>query len=116
VAAALARGAPVVALESTVIAHGMPAPLRLEVARELEAAVRAGGAVPATVAVLGGRLRVGLDGAGLERLAGGEAIKVGAGELAVAIARGLDAATTVSATVVAAARAGISVFATGGIG
>jgi pseudouridine-5'-phosphate glycosidase len=113
---AVACGAPVVALESTVIAHGLPAPENLAVARAMEAEVRAAGAVPATIAVLDGRLRVGLDPAALERLAGGSAVKAAAGDLAAVMARGLDAATTVSATVVAAARAGIAVFATGGIG
>jgi pseudouridylate synthase len=116
VAEALAAGRPVVALESTLIAHGLPYPDNLEVASALEAAVREAGAVPATIAVLGGRARIGIDADGLERLAGGRAVKAGAADLPVAIAAGADAATTVSATCVLAARAGIRVFATGGIG
>jgi pseudouridylate synthase len=113
---AVSIGAPVVALESTVIAHGLPAPENLDVAHAMEEEVRAAGAVPATIAVIEGRLRVGLDPAALERLAGGKAVKASAGDLAAVMALGLDAATTVSATVVAAARAGIALFATGGIG
>ena len=113
---AVSVGAPVVALESTVIAHGLPAPENLEVAHAMEAEVRAAGAVPATIAVIEGRLRVGLDPAALEQLAGGKAVKASAGDLAAVMTHGLDAACTVSATVVAAARAGISLFATGGIG
>jgi len=113
---ALAAGRPVVALESTIIAHGLPWPENLEVGRAIEAAVREAGAVPATVAVVGGRLTVGLDGATIERVARGGFVKAGQAYLAPAIARGADAATTVSATAFAAARAGITVFATGGIG
>jgi pseudouridine-5'-phosphate glycosidase len=113
---AVSCGAAVVALESTVIAHGLPAPENLAVALKMEAEVRAAGAVPATIAVIDGRLRVGLDRASLERLASGHAVKASAGDLAAVMAQGLDAATTVSATVVAAARANIAVFATGGIG
>jgi pseudouridine-5'-phosphate glycosidase len=117
VAAALAEGSAVVALESTVIAHGLPAPQNLETACRLEALVRAGGALPATVAVVEGRLKVGLCAADLERLAlSGEALKVGCGDLAAALAGRRLGATTVSATLVAAARAGIRLFATGGIG
>lgn len=118
VADALAGGGAVVALESTIVAHGLPYPENLAVAKELEAAVRANGAVPATIAVIGGRVRVGLDDAALAALARGGArfAKSGAGELAVHLARGGDAATTVSATAVLATRAGIRVFATGGIG
>jgi pseudouridine-5'-phosphate glycosidase len=118
VADALAGGRAVVALESTIVAHGLPYPENLAVARELEAAVRAGGAVPATIAVVGGRVRIGLDEAALAVLAEGGArfAKTGASELGVHVARGGDAATTVSATAVLAARAGIRVFATGGIG
>ena len=118
VAAALAAGRAVVALESTLVAHGLPWPDNLEVGRALEAEVRAGGAVPATIAVVGGRARVGLDGGTLERLAsgGGRFAKAGAADLAVHLARGGDAATTVSATAFLAARAGIRVLATGGIG
>ena len=114
---AAARG-PIVALESTLVAHGLPWPDNLAVARELEAAVRDGGAVPATIAVLDGRARVGLDAPELERVARGgkELAKAGATDLAVHLARGGSAATTVSATAAIAARAGIRVFATGGIG
>ena len=119
VAAALAEGRPVVALESTLISHGLPYPQNLDVARASEAAVREGGAVPATVAIHGGRLLVGLDEAGLEALAtapGGSVRKASRPSLAVALADGGWAATTVSATMIAAHAAGIRVFATGGIG
>src|SRR5829696_9105022 len=117
VAEALAAGRPVVALESTIIAHGLPRPDNLRVAREVEAVVRTGGAVPATVAVLGGELQVGLDDAGLERLAGADDVaKCGIRDLPVVAARGEDGATTVAATSYAAWRAGVPVFATGGIG
>ena len=118
VAEALARGGAVVALESTIIAHGLPWPDNFEVARELEANVRANGATPATIAIVAGRVRVGLDEAALTDLArrGGAFAKAGAHDLAVHLARGGDAATTVSATAMLAARAGIRVFATGGIG
>jgi pseudouridine-5'-phosphate glycosidase len=118
VADALADGGAVVALESTIIAHGLPWPDNLEVARDLERAVRDGGAVPATIAVIGGAPRVGLDATALEDLArrGADFAKAGAQDLAVHAARARDAATTVSATAVLAARAGIRVFSTGGIG
>ena len=118
VADTLAGGGAVVALESTIVAHGLPYPDNLAVAHELEAAVRTGGAVPATIAVVAGRVKVGLDDGALAALAEGGArfAKTGAGELAVHLARGADAATTVSATAVIAARAGVRVFATGGIG
>jgi pseudouridine-5'-phosphate glycosidase len=114
----VAAARAVVALESTLVAHGLPWPDNLAVARELEATVRAGGAVPATIAVLDGRVRIGLPGDALERVArGGRALaKAGATDLAVHVARGGSAATTVSATAVLAARAGIRAFATGGIG
>ena len=110
--------APIVALESTIIAHGLPWPDNLAVARELEAAVRAGGAIPATIAVLDGRAHVGLDDAALERVArdGKDLAKAGATDLAIHLARRGSAATTVSATAVIAAHAGIRIFATGGIG
>jgi pseudouridylate synthase len=110
--------APIVALESTLVAHGLPWPDNLAIARELEAIVRGGGAVPATIAVLDGRAHVGLDDAALERIARGgkELAKAGATDLAVHVARRTSAATTVSATAAIAARAGIRVFATGGIG
>ena len=115
---ALDGGRAVVALESTIIAHGLPYPDNLDIARALERAVREAGAVPATIALIAGVPRIGLDEAALERLArGGENIaKTGAGDLAAYIAAGRDAATTVSATAFLAARAGIRVFATGGIG
>jgi pseudouridine-5'-phosphate glycosidase len=114
---ALEGGAPVVALESTLIAHGLPWPRNLETARAAEAAVRESGAVPATIAVLAGRPAVGLDGRELERLArGGGARKASSRDLGAAVAQKADAATTVSATMRLAAGAGIRVFATGGIG
>ena len=114
---ALAANRPVVALESTVIAHGLPRIVAAETARAVEAEVRAGGAVPATVAVIGGRIRIGLDEEGLARLTQGPAIpKLSRRDLPVALATRGDGATTVSATMIAAALAGIRVFATGGIG
>lgn len=113
---ALATGRPVVALESTLVAHGLPWPENLEVGRAVEAAVRAEGAVPATVAVLSGRLTVGVGEPDLERIARGGFVKVAQADLGPAVAGGLDGATTVSATAFAAARAGITLFATGGIG
>jgi len=117
VEAALASEAPVVALESTLIAHGLPRGRNLQVARELEAAVRAAGAVPATIAVVDGVARIGLDEAALERLAlGGGFGKAGVRDLAPVLARGACAATTVASTSHLAARAGIAVFATGGLG
>ncbi len=118
VAAALAAGKPVVALESTIIAHGLPHPDNLVLARALEDEVRGGGAVPATIAVIDGHARIGLGAAALERLAtgGAEVAKAGAGDLAVHLAAGGTAATTVSGTSLLAARAGIRLFATGGIG
>src|SRR4029079_17241558 len=120
VAAALAEGRPVVALESTLISHGLPYPQNLEVASASEAAVReTTGAVPATVAVRDGRVLVGLDRAALEALATapkGSVRKAARPSLAVALAEGGWAATTVSATMIAAAAAGITCFATGGIG
>jgi pseudouridylate synthase len=119
VAAALGEGRPVVALESTLISHGLPWPQNLEVARASEAAVREAGAVPATVAIRGGRLLVGLDEPALEALAkapSGSVRKAARPSLAVALADPGWAATTVSATMIAAHAAGIRVFATGGIG
>ena len=114
---ALDGGRAVVALESTVIAHGLPYPTNLETARSMEAAVRDHGAVPATIAVLDGRLRVGLDDAALEHLATAKRVrKVSRRDLAVTVARGEDGATTVAATMTVAAWADIDVFATGGIG
>ena len=116
VAAALADGRPVVALESTIISHGLPRPDNLAVARQIEDDVRAAGAVPATIAVVGGQARIGLDDAALERVAGDDVAKVSVRDLAVVVARGAVGATTVAATAHLAARAGIAVFATGGIG
>jgi len=117
VEAALAAGRAVVALESTIIAHGFPRPDNIEVARAMEAAVREAGAVPATVAVLGGVVRVGLAAAELERLAfGADVAKCSTRDLAFVRATGGDGATTVAATARLAAAAGIAVFATGGIG
>ncbi|MHA7961146.1 pseudouridine-5'-phosphate glycosidase [Streptomyces sp. L500] len=114
---ALDRGRPVVALESTIISHGLPRPRNLRVAEELEELVRAGGAVPATVAVLDGRPHVGLDKARLARVAGEDGLrKLGSRDLAPAVAVGASGATTVSGTAFLAARAGIRVFATGGLG
>jgi pseudouridylate synthase len=117
VAEALATGGPVVALESTLVSHGLPYPRSLEVARAAEAAVREAGAVPATVAIDRGTLLVGLDAARLELLATTPGVrKVARPTLAGALADGVLGSTTVSATMLAAAAAGISVFATGGIG
>lgn len=114
---ALADGGPVVALESTIIAHGLPRPGNLETARRIEDAVRAEGAVPATVAVVDGVLHVGLDDDALGRIAADEHVtKASVRDLPVAVARGLTAATTVAATAHLAAGAGIGVFATGGLG
>lgn len=117
VAAVLAAGGPVVALESTIVAHGMPWPDNLACAHDVQEAVRAGGAVPAVVAVLDGVLTVGCTEAELERLARGPGVaKVSRRDLPAVLARGGDGATTVSGTVFGAQRAGIRVFATGGIG
>jgi pseudouridine-5'-phosphate glycosidase len=120
VAAALAEGRPVVALESTLISHGLPYPENLDVASASETAVReTPGAVPATVAIRDGRLLVGLESAALEALATapeGSVRKAARPSLAIALAAGGWAATTVSATMIAASAAGIRVFATGGIG
>lgn len=119
VAGALAAGLPIVALESTLISHGLPYPQNLEVASASETAVRASGAIPATVAVHDGALLVGLEAAALEALAMapvGSVRKAARPSLAVALAEGGWAATTVSATMIAAYAAGIGVFATGGIG
>ncbi|WP_228993156.1 pseudouridine-5'-phosphate glycosidase [Streptomyces sp. DH8] len=117
VRAALSAGLPVVALESTIIAHGLPRPRNLSVALELEGLARSAGAVPATVAVLDGRAHVGLGTDQLEWVAGDPAVrKLGHRDLAPALALGASGATTVSATAFLAARAGIGVFATGGLG
>lgn len=117
VAAARTNGDPIVALESTIITHGMPWPRNLETAREVEETVRHYGAVPATIAVLSGRLHIGLSALELETLAQApDVAKLSRADLAVAIATGRTGATTVAATMIAAHLAGISVFATGGIG
>jgi pseudouridine-5'-phosphate glycosidase len=117
VAAALAERRPVVALESTIISHGLPRPDNLPIAREIENAVREAGAVPATIAVLDGQPRIGLDEGALDRIANDPAAtKVSVRDLAVAAAYGTVGATTVAATAHLAARAGIRVFATGGLG
>lgn len=114
---ALAAGAPVVALESTVIAHGLPRPANVEVARAMEAAVRAEGAMPATIALLEGHIVVGLDEAQIARLGSEEGVlKASRRDLGVALARRATAATTVAGTLACATLAGIRVFATGGIG
>jgi len=118
VRAALEAGRPVVALETSVVAHGLPSPLNLEAARRCSAAVRAGGAVPAVVGVLAGRIVAGLDEGEVARLgaAGGSAAKAQARDLAALAVRGCDGGTTVSATVAIAGLLGIRVVATGGIG
>lgn len=114
---AMAHGRPVVALESTIIAHGLPQPRNLAVAQELEDHVRDAGAVPATVAVLDGRPHIGLDKTRLERVATDSTLrKLGHRDLAPAMAAGASGATTVSGTACLAAHAGIRVFATGGLG
>ncbi|AJP01516.1 pseudouridine-5'-phosphate glycosidase [Streptomyces cyaneogriseus subsp. noncyanogenus] len=114
---AIGAGRPVVALESTIIAHGLPRPRNLRVALELEEAVRREGAVPATIAVLDGRPHVGLTGRQVERVANEDGIrKLGHRDLPLAVACGASGATTVSATALLAARAGVRVFATGGLG
>jgi pseudouridylate synthase len=114
---ALAARRPVVALESTVLAHGLPRPRNLEVGRALEAEVRDAGGVPATIGVIRGVPTVGLDDGEVERMSNEDGIlKLSTRDLPVPIARGQDGATTVAATMWLAARAGIHVFATGGIG
>lgn len=117
VAHALRDGRPVVALESTIVSHGLPRPQNLRVAREIEQTVRDAGAVPATIGMVGGELVVGLDDAQLTRLATVDGVsKLSVRDLAVAAATGADGATTVAATSAVAAAAGIGVFATGGLG
>ena len=115
VAAAVAAGGPVVALETSIVGQGLPAPHNLRAARECEAAIRKEGAVPASIAVLDGKLKVGLSDSELERIASG-AIKVSSRDLGPAVAKGDVGATTVAATMRVAAMAGIRFFATGGIG
>lgn len=117
VAAAKQRGAPIVALESTIITHGMPYPGNIEMAESVEQIIRDQGAVPATIAVIHGTLHIGLEKDQLEALAQTtDAMKVSRADIAFAIAERRTGATTVAATMIAAARAGIRVFATGGIG
>jgi len=117
VAAARAENRPLVALESTIITHGMPWPRNLSTARAVEDAVRAVGAVPATLAVLEGQVHIGLEPAALEQLAQASGVaKLSRADLAFAMANGQTGATTVAATMILAAAAGIKVFATGGIG
>jgi len=115
---ALAAGKPVVALESTIITHGMPYPQNLEMAQNVEAVIRQHGAVPATVAIMDGQFKVGVTPDDLERLArvGGKAAKASRRDVAALLASGEIAGTTVATTMMAAAWAGIAVFATGGIG
>ncbi|MFY7863717.1 pseudouridine-5'-phosphate glycosidase [Roseateles sp.] len=117
VAAARAAGRPIVALESTIISHGMPYPQNVQTAREVEALIRAQGAVPATIAVLGGKIRIGLSDEELELLGQSpEAMKVSRRDLPYVLASGKIGATTVAATMICAELAGIAVFVTGGIG
>jgi pseudouridine-5'-phosphate glycosidase len=117
VAAVLERGGAVVALETTIVTHGMPYPQNVETALEVEAIVRAGGAEPATIAIVDGRIRVGLEPDAIRALAGLESVrKVSRADLPFTVATGAAGATTVAATMIAAALAGIAVFATGGIG
>lgn len=114
---AIGEGRPVVALESTVIAHGLPRPSNLETARRLEGIVRAEGATPATIAILGGKFCAGLNDAQLEHIANSSDVKkISCRDLPIAAARGWDGATTVASTIWIAERARIDVFATGGIG
>lgn len=111
------KGLPIVALESTIITHGMPYPQNLETARQVEDVVRKAGAIPATIAVLDGTLHVGLDDARLEVLAKAQDVaKLSRADLAACMASGGTGATTVAATMIASAQAGIACFATGGIG
>ncbi|CAM6088534.1 unnamed protein product [Calypogeia fissa] len=115
---ALSEGLPVVALESTIISHGMPYPQNLQTAKEVENIVRNNGATPATIAILGGVPYIGMNEEELERLArlGAKAVKTSTRDIAQVIAKGADGATTVSATMFFAAKTGIRVFVTGGIG
>lgn len=115
---ALADGKPVVALESTIISHGMPYPKNVETAMLVEKTIRENGAVPATIAIIGGRLKAGLSPEEIEYLgkSGRKVAKVSLRDLAAIVARGADGATTVTTTMIIAHMAGIKVFATGGIG
>ncbi|MCC8129826.1 MAG: pseudouridine-5'-phosphate glycosidase [Clostridiales bacterium] len=118
VAQALKDNRPVVALESTIISHGMPYPQNVETALKVEEIIRSCGAVPATIAIIGGRLKAGCTHEEIERLGkkGQEVTKVSRRDLPVIVAKGMDGATTVTTTMIIANLAGISVFATGGIG
>ena len=118
VAQALAEGRPVVALESTIISHGMPYPKNVETALLVEQTIRDNGAVPATIAVIGGRLKAGLSREEIEHLgkAGRGVAKASRRDLPALVARGADGATTVATTMIIAHMAGIRIFATGGIG
>lgn len=117
VEAAIAAGKPVVALESTIVTHGMPYPDNVETARAVEAEIRSHGAVPATIAVLEGKIRIGLDAETLDRLGTMTGVmKLSRADLAFALATGRPGSTTVAATMICARLAGIDVFATGGIG
>src|SRR5215211_9096687 len=115
--AALREPRPVVALESTVIAHGLPRPQNLQTAQRLQEVVREGGAVPATIAIIGGKLTVGVSDEEIRLLAEKPDIrKISTRDIPLAVAQGWDGATTVASTIWIAQRAGIKVFATGGIG
>ena len=115
--AAVKAGKPVVALESTILSHGMPWPENLEFAHKVQQVVRAGGAVPATTAIIDGKLKVGLDDADIERMCRAENVeKVSRRDLPIMVATGRTGATTVSTTMILASLAGIRIFATGGIG
>jgi pseudouridine-5'-phosphate glycosidase len=116
VSEAIEQGRPVVALESTLIAHGLPRPENVEIARMIEGVVRDEGAVPATIAVVNGMVRIGLDGQALDAIAAAGVAKCSARDLPVVMARRATGATTVAATATLAVRAGIGVFATGGLG
>lgn len=117
VLAALETGRPVVALESTIISHGMPYPENVKTAEALEEVIRRRGAVPATIAIIKGRIKIGLSAEQIEYLGTADGIKKASRrDLPIAVARGFDAATTVAATMICARLAGIHVFATGGIG
>lgn len=118
VKAALEQGKPVVALESTIISHGMPYPKNVQTALEVEEVVRESGAIPATIAIIGGKLKAGLSHDEIEYLGkkGLDVTKASRRDLAVLLARGKDGATTVAATMIIAYMAGIRVFCTGGIG
>ena len=117
VAKAMREGAAIVALESTIITHGMPWPQNVETARRVEAEIRAHGAVPATIAVMAGRIHIGLSAAELESLGQAKGVaKLSRADLAACLATGGTGATTVAATMICARLAGIGVFATGGIG